>query len=86
MLLKYFRCAITRTVVRVSKKDGIGNLCLEAAFQTQETLKELQRKDCFLVTFGMTPLIHETRGSCACCLKEVSGFICTKFDVFLCLK
>lgn len=89
--LKSFRCEIASTLVKVNKKVRVGrplstnknNPAKKARKGTPSTDVRYDCLDHWPMPMGSEA---QSRGRCAYCPKGVSGFKCTKCDVFLCLK
>ena len=93
--LKAFRCEIASTLVKVNKKVKVGRPLSATTTPKRGNPKKTARKkatssdvryDC--IDHWPMPMGSEAqaRGRCAYCPKGVSGFKCSKCDVFLCLK
>ena len=88
MPLKSFCSEIASTLVRVNKK-----VCVRRPLSTtpksfqkssgQKTSSTDVRYDYWPMPMGTKP---QSRRRCVVCPKGVSGFKCSKFNVFLCLK
>lgn len=93
--LKNFRCEIANTMVKVNKKVSVGRPLSRSSALNKSNTKRTSKKrvpsadiryDC--IDHWPMPMGSEaqSRGRCVYCPKGVSGFKCTKCDLFLCLK
>lgn len=95
MALKNFRCEIASTMVKVNKKVSVGRPLSKSNSPRNGNTKRAAQKRAPAADIRYDCLDHwpmpmgseaQSRGRCASCHKGVSGFKCTKCDVFLCLK